>query len=47
MITEGKIFLKKLKFLPKEKFGERAILGIKKYINDHPYAIIIQTVSAL
>lgn len=46
MIAAGKIFLKKIKYLPKDKLRERIFLGVKKYINDYPYFISIQTVSA-
>ncbi len=46
IITTGKIFLKKLKHLPKHKLKERLLLGVKKYVQDYPYYISIQTVSA-
>lgn len=46
IIATGKIFLKKLKHLPRHKFKERVLLGVKKYLQDYPYFISIQTVSA-
>lgn len=46
MLKELKIFAKKVKHLPKNKLPERMFLGIKKYIQDSPYSISIQTVSA-
>jgi sulfatase maturation enzyme AslB (radical SAM superfamily) len=46
MIKELKIFVKKVKHIPKNKLPERMFLGIKKYIQDSPYSISIQTVSA-
>ena len=46
MLNVAKIFLKKLKHIPKEKLGHRMLLGIKKYVQDYPYYVSIQTVSA-
>ena len=46
MISATKIFLKKIRHLPKDKLRERMLLGVKKYIQDYPYYISIQTVSA-
>jgi len=46
MITPVKIFLKKLKHIPKNKLKSRLVLGLKKYIQNYPYSISIQTVSA-
>ena len=46
MLTSVKIFFKKLRYLPKNKLKQRMLLGIKKYVQDSPYAISIQTVSA-
>ncbi|HVK97005.1 MAG TPA: hypothetical protein VM368_04265, partial [Flavisolibacter sp.] len=41
-----RIFFNKVGRLPKDKFLERAALGVKKQISNYPQFIVLQTVSA-
>ncbi|HEU4634161.1 MAG TPA: radical SAM/SPASM domain-containing protein [Flavisolibacter sp.] len=43
---KAKIFVNKIQRLPKDKFWERALLGIKKEFSNYPKFITLQTVSA-
>lgn len=43
---EAKIFFKKVKSLPPDKFLERAFLGVRKAVSNYPKFITLQTVSA-
>jgi len=46
MLDSIKIALKKIRRIPKGQLGSRVKLGIRKYFNDYPYYISLQTVSA-
>ena len=46
MLTSIQIAVKKLRRIPSDQLLKRSILGIKKYLTDHPYYITVQTVSA-